>query len=56
MATRGLREARPGLLSRLATEAYVGALVIGAMVMAAAGVAVVVTVAMQVSAWVRAAD
>lgn len=56
MATRRLQQVPPGWIARLASQVYVGALVVGALTVAAAGVGVVVTIAMQVNAWVMAAD
>jgi hypothetical protein len=56
MATRRMQRTGPGLLARLAAEFYVGAVVVGALIVAAAGVAVAVMIAMQVNAWVTAVD
>jgi len=55
MATR-LQRARPGWFTRLAAEIYLGAVVVGAVIVAVTGVVVVATIAMQVNAWVMAVD
>lgn len=56
MATRQPNRPEGGRLARLASEFYVGALVLGAVILVAAVVAMVVAAAMQVNSWVMAVD
>ena len=56
MATRRLERERPGLLTRLAAEAYIGALVVGGMTVVAGALGLLAAMAMQVNSWVMAVD
>jgi len=56
MATRRLERERPGLLARLAAEAYIGALAFAVVSVVAAALGLLVTMAMQVNSWVMALD
>jgi hypothetical protein len=56
MATRRLERERPGLLTRLAAEAYIGALVVAVMTVVAGAPGLLVAMSMQVNSWVMAVD
>jgi hypothetical protein len=56
MATRRLERERPGLLTRLAAEAYIGTLLVAAATVVVGVLGLLATVAMQVNAWVMALD
>ena len=56
MATRRLERERPGLLTRLAAEAYIGALAVAVVSVVAGALGLLVAMAMQVNSWVMAVD